>query len=69
MLKLVDIRRVLVHQLHRQSERARGVDVIVAKYLIVNRTGLQHVGLKGDLNRNDLFVLHGSNPLSVYEVP
>jgi hypothetical protein len=58
VLELVHIRRVLANQLHGEGECPRGVDVVVAKYLVVYRARLQHVGLKRDPDRNGLFVMH-----------
>jgi hypothetical protein len=58
VLELVHIRRVLANQLHGKGERPRGVDVVVAEYLVVYRAGLQHVGLERDPDRNGLFVMH-----------
>jgi len=58
VLELVHIGRVLADQFHGEGEGPRGVDVVVAKYLVVYRAGLQHVGLKRDPDRNGLFVMH-----------
>ena len=61
-MKRIDIRPVLRDELDGQGEGARGIDVVVAKYLIVDRASLEHMRLQGYLDGNGRFGLHGQIP-------
>jgi hypothetical protein len=56
--KLIDTRRVLLDQIDGKREGARRIDVVVAEYFIVLRTGFEHMRLQRDLHGDGLF-LHG----------
>ena len=59
VVKLIDIRPVLTHELHGQRKGARGIDVVVAEDLVVHGARLQDVRLQSDLKGDGLFVFHG----------
>jgi hypothetical protein len=60
-MKLIDIRPVPRDELDGQREGARRIDVVVAKYLVVDRASLEHVRLECNLDGDGLFVPHGAD--------
>jgi len=65
-LKLFDIRRVLLDEIDGQREGARRIDVVVAEYFIVLRTGSEYMRLQRDLHGDGLFVFHGLDSSAGY---
>jgi hypothetical protein len=58
-MKLIDIRPVLRDERDGQREGARRIDIVVAKYLIVDRTSLEYLRLEPNLDGDSFSLRHG----------
>jgi hypothetical protein len=60
VLKFIDIRLVVAHQIDGQCECAGGIHLVVKIQLAMDGTRFQHLGLQRDANRDELLLVHGA---------
>jgi hypothetical protein len=59
VVKFIDIRLAVANQIYGQRERAGRIHVVVEIQLAMHRARLQDLGLQGNADCDQLFLIHG----------